>query len=221
MSPAGKRPACPGAASSVQAVDTKATRYDTATVALHWLTALLVVAQWCVAQMIDWAPRGAPRVPMRSLHLSIGVILVVLVVGRLAWRATRGRRLPAADPGPLHAVAKATHWGLYALLVTILGLGLVLWWVRADTWFFLWSPPPADPANAGGATLRRTMACHPGERGDDPGGRARAGGAGPPRRVARRRPGTDGHPAGVVSPRQPWGGVTRRRRTPMNESAVD
>ena len=133
----------------MQPVDTKATRYDTATVALHWLTALLVVAQWCVAQMIDWAPRGAPRVPMRSLHLSIGVILVVLVVGRLAWRATRGRRLPAADPGPLHAVAKATHWGLYALLVTILGLGLVLWWVRADTWFFLWSPPPADPANAG------------------------------------------------------------------------
>ena len=133
----------------MQPVDAAASRYDTTTIALHWVTALLVGAQWCVAQMIDWAPRGAPRVPMRSLHLSIGVVLVVLVLGRLAWRATRGRRLRAADPGPLHALAKATHWGLYVLLVTILGMGLVLWWVRGDTWFFLWSPPPADPANAG------------------------------------------------------------------------
>ena len=139
---------------TMQPTDATASRYDATTIALHWITALLVVAQWCVAQMIDWAPRGAPRVPMRSLHLSIGVVLVVLVVGRLAWRATRGRRLPAADPGPLHAVAKATHWGLYALLVTILGMGLALWWVRADTWFFLWSPPPANPADS---ALRRFL----------------------------------------------------------------
>ena len=133
----------------MQPVSVGATRYDRTSITLHWVTGLLVVSQWCVAQMIDWAPRGAPRVPMRSLHLSIGVVLAVLVLGRLAWRATAGRRLPAADPRPLHMVAKATHWGLYALLVAILGLGLVFWWVRGDTWFFLWSPPPAVSANAG------------------------------------------------------------------------
>ena len=132
----------------MQDVDRTANRYDRATIALHWATALLVITQWCVAQMIDWAPRGAPRVPMRSLHLTIGVVLVVLIAGRILWRLTRGRRLPAADPGPLHVLAKATHWGLYALIATTLALGLTLWWVRGDTWFFLFSPPAYNPANA-------------------------------------------------------------------------
>ena len=133
----------------MQPASPTATRYDRTTIILHWVTALLVVAQWCVAQMIDWAPRGAPRVPMRSLHLSIGIILVVLILGRVAWRVTRGRRLPAADPAALHVVAKATHWALYALMLVIVGLGLGLWWVRGDTWFLLWSPAPAGWATPG------------------------------------------------------------------------
>ena len=45
-------------------------------------------------------------------------------------------------------VAKATHWGLYALVVATLWLGLVFWWVRGDTWFFVFSPPAYNPANA-------------------------------------------------------------------------
>ena len=131
----------------MQPVDRAATRYDRTTITLHWLTALLVVAQWCIAKMIDWAPRGDPRVPMRSLHLTVGVILVVLIGFRLIWRATEGRRLPAADPGPLHVVAKATHWGLYALIVATLVLGVMLWWSRGDTWFFVFSLPKLDPTN--------------------------------------------------------------------------
>ena len=128
----------------MQPVDPAATRYDRTTITLHWLTALLVVAQWCIAKMIDWAPRGDPRVPMRSLHLTVGVILVVLIAVRIIWRATRGRRLPAADRGALHVVAKATHWGLYALVAATLALGLLLWWVRGDTWFFVFSVPKLD-----------------------------------------------------------------------------
>ena len=131
----------------MQPVDTAATRYDRATIVFHWLTALLIVAQWCIAKMIDWAPRGDPRVPMRSLHLTVGVILVALIAARIIWRATRGRRLPAADRGALHALAKATHWGLYALIVATLAGGLLLWWVRGDTWFFLFSPPKLAPGN--------------------------------------------------------------------------
>lgn len=131
----------------MQPVDRTATRYDRTTIVFHWLTLLLIVSQWCIAQMIDWAPRGAPRVPMRSLHLTVGVILVVLIAARVIWRVTNGRRLPAADRGPLHAIAKATHWGLYALMAAALGTGLMLWWVRGDTWFFVFSVPKLDPSN--------------------------------------------------------------------------
>ena len=131
----------------MQPVDPTATRYDRRTIVFHWITALLIVAQWCIAEMIDWAPRGDPRVPMRSLHLTVGVILVVLIAARILWRATDGRRLPAADRGALHVVAKATHWGLYALVATTLVFGLMLWWVRGDTWFFVFRLPKLDPSN--------------------------------------------------------------------------
>ena len=132
----------------MQAVDTKATRYDRTTITLHWLTALLIVSQWCIAKMIDWAPKGAPRVPMRSLHLTVGLILVGLIVARLIWRATNGRRLPPAGRGALHVLAKTTHWGLYGLMVATLALGLLLWWVRGDTWFFVFAPPKLAPGSA-------------------------------------------------------------------------
>ena len=132
----------------MQPVNRTATRYDPATIWLHWLTAVLVVVQWCTAHMIDWAPRGAPRVPMRSVHLTFGVILAAIILARVLWRLTRGRRLPAADPAPLHAVAKATHWALYALVLATVALGLTLWWLRGDTWFFLFSTPAADPSQA-------------------------------------------------------------------------
>ncbi len=131
----------------MQPVDAAAKRYDRTTIWFHWLTALLIVAQWCIAKMIDWAPKGDPRVPMRSLHLTVGIILVALVAARMIWRATEGRRLPAADRGALHAVAKATHWGLYALIATTLAFGVMLWWVRGDTWFFQFSLPKLDPTN--------------------------------------------------------------------------
>ena len=131
----------------MQAVGTTATRYDRTTIWFHWLTALLIVSQWCIAKMIDWAPRGDPRVPMRSLHLTVGIILVGLIAARILWRATGGRRLPAADRGALHVVAKATHWGLYALVAATLALGVMLWWVRGDTWFHVFSLPKLDPDN--------------------------------------------------------------------------
>ncbi len=131
----------------MQPVDRTATRYDRATIVFHWLTLLLIVSQWGIAKMIDWAPRGAPRVPMRSLHLTVGVILVLLIGARVIWRATDGRRLPSVARGPLHAVAKATHWGLYALMAAALATGLMLWWVRGDTWFFVFSLPKLDQSN--------------------------------------------------------------------------
>ncbi len=126
---------------------TAAPRYDRTTIALHWATAALIVAQWCVAKVIDDFPRGDPRVTVRSVHLTIGVILVLLIATRVVWRATRGRRLPAADRGALHVVAKATHWGLYALVLTTLAGGLTLWWLRGDSWFLLFRPSAPDPAN--------------------------------------------------------------------------
>ena len=131
----------------MQPVSNGAGRYDAVTVGFYWATAILVVAQWVGAQTIDWFPRGPLRVDARSVHIVVGVLLAGLIAARLIWRVTGGRRLPLADKGALNLVAKGTHWGLYALLIAMAGVGLFLEWTRGDSIFNLFSIPAYDPGN--------------------------------------------------------------------------
>ncbi len=128
-------------------VSPQPTRYDATTILLHWLTAIIVVTQWLDAQVIDWFPRGPMRIDARSVHIVGGLLLTAILVVRLIWRATRGRRLPPADQGPLHAGAKATHWGLYALLIIMVLVGITLAFVRGDSLFNLFSIPSPTPGD--------------------------------------------------------------------------
>jgi cytochrome b561 len=131
----------------MQPVSTGASRYDSTTMFFHWATVLLAVTQWLGAQMIDWFPRGPLRVDARSVHITLGLLLAVLLAGRVAWRLTRGRRLPLADEGALNVVAKGTHWGLYVLLAAMVLAGVFLTWTRGDSIFNLFSIPAYDPGN--------------------------------------------------------------------------
>jgi cytochrome b561 len=120
---------------------TPATVYDTPTIAFHWLTVLLVAAQWLGAHTIDWFPRGVWRTDVRSLHILLGTALAVLILSRMAWRCYGGRKLPPADKGPLHRAATLVHSLLYVLLAAIVGLGLLNAWARGDSLFGLFSLP--------------------------------------------------------------------------------
>ena len=131
----------------MQTVSPTARSYDARTIFFHWATAVLVVAQWLGAQTIDWFPRGPLRVDARSVHITLGVLLAALLVARLAWRVTGGRRLPLADKGALNVVAKGTHWTLYGLLAAMVLAGMFLTWTRGDSIFNLFSIPAYDPGN--------------------------------------------------------------------------
>ncbi len=131
----------------MQPVDTAAQRYDSRTMFFHWATAVLVVAQWLGAQTIDWFPTHELRVDAKSLHIIFGTVLAVLLVARIAWRLTEGRRLPLADKGVVNVLAKATHWGLYALLIAMVLLGFIVVWTQGDSIFNWFTIPAYDPAN--------------------------------------------------------------------------
>ncbi len=130
----------------MQPVSETADRYDRRTMWLHWATALLVASQWVIAQIIDDF-EGAARVDARSVHITLGLILIAVLATRIVWRATQGRRLPAADRGALHAVAKGTHWAMYLLLIAAVTLGVANVWVRGDSIYNLFRIPAFDPGN--------------------------------------------------------------------------
>jgi cytochrome b561 len=123
-------------------------RYDRKTIILHWLTAILVVLQWAIAQVIDdW--KGAMRVDVRSLHITLGVVLAVVLAVRLLWRRGGGLTLPPAETGLMQLGARAVHLALYGLLVLTVLAGLWLEYLRGDSIFNLFHLTLRDPAMKG------------------------------------------------------------------------
>jgi len=129
-------------------------RYDARTVVLHWATAVLVVALWLSAQVIDAFPQGPARTNMRSAHVTLGVALAVLIVYWIAWRRLMGARLPGLGHPVLARAASAVHVALYALIVIEVALGVTNVWVRGDSIFNLFTIPSFAP---GDRALRRQI----------------------------------------------------------------
>jgi len=121
--------------------------YDRRTILFHWLSALLVVGLWAVGQCIDFFPKGTPRITVRSLHITIGVLLGALLVARVLWRVRSGSKLPAADAGALGQAAIGVHHLLYLLLSATVLIGMACVWIRGDNLFNLFTVPAFDPAN--------------------------------------------------------------------------
>lgn len=126
---------------------TQGLRHAPTTVALHWITAILVVLLWSIGQTIDFAPKGALRVDYRSLHMLLGATLGVVLIARLIWRTTRGGMLPALQQGLWLVIARATHWLLYALMLLTVTLGVLNVWARGDSIFNLVQVPQWMPGD--------------------------------------------------------------------------
>jgi cytochrome b561 len=121
-----------------------------ASVALHWLTALLIVALACLGLWMTGLPPSMLKLKVYALHKSLGLTVLGLSVLRLAWLLFGGR--PTALPGPRwqHRAAVATHVALYVLLLLVPLSG---WWYNSTAgfplrWFGLVSLPSLGGADA-------------------------------------------------------------------------
>lgn len=128
--------------------------YDRRTILYHWIVVALIAAQWLGAQAIDWFPRGPLRVDARSVHILFGALLAGVIVARIAWRATRGRRLPQPGGAALRLAASVVHGLLYLLVSVTVLLGFLNTWARGDSLFNLVSIPKLT---AFGPNLHRTV----------------------------------------------------------------
>lgn len=93
-------------------------RYDPLSRALHWATAVLVLASFALGIWPGMAKGSA------ALHKSLGLLLLFIVPMRLGWRLFAG--WGGARPGSAGAgafAAKAVHGLLYAMLLAVPLLG--------------------------------------------------------------------------------------------------
>lgn len=90
-------------------------RYSGVAIAFHWTIALLVIVNLIVGLGHDAIPALRAWMPG---HKAIGITVLALTLGRVAWRIThRPPPLPAFTPAWERTVAHATHWVLYALML--------------------------------------------------------------------------------------------------------
>ncbi|WP_236572475.1 cytochrome b [Burkholderia sp. 8Y] len=115
-------------------------------IALHWLTVILVLAQFILSQVWGFTPRPTRHVLIVT-HMSFGILLSAVIIVRILWRVSPRHQAPVASAGWIELAAKGVHYLLYALLVSEAVLGFVLRWSGDESmsFFGLLIPPPFAP----------------------------------------------------------------------------
>lgn len=97
---------------------------------LHWLVALLLAAQFVIALTMPDIHRDTQPVGLIAWHLQLGLVVLLLAVLRLLWRA--GHPVPLIRdrvPPWQYRSAQATHVALYVLVPILPVLG----WANASS----------------------------------------------------------------------------------------
>ena len=100
-------------------VDDVKRRYSKGAMLFHWVIAALVIYNWWIAEQagdLEGPARGA----LMGTHKAIGITILVLTLGRIAWRLThRLPPLPSNYGGWEKVLARGTHLVFYVLLVAM------------------------------------------------------------------------------------------------------
>lgn len=98
-------------------------RYTGVAIVLHWLVAVLVMANLVIVWTVDYTPDSVGAVMIHT-HKSFGITVLGLAILRLLWRAGHA-------PPPLAGVSALERWGAHAahalLYVLIFALPLSGW----------------------------------------------------------------------------------------------
>lgn len=103
-------------------------RFSALSIALHWLTLLLIAAVYAVILLRENYPKGSDiREGLKTWHFMLGLTILALIVIRLIARLSR--RSPPITPEPpawQGLLAKATHFALYAFMLVMPVAGWVI-----------------------------------------------------------------------------------------------
>ena len=130
---------------SVVKATARSARFDPTSIALHWLTVLLIVGQFTTIWLHEAVGHGTGLgLELLAAHQTMGALTWTVGLARLFWR----RRFAYLPPFPESMpklqqwIAKANEYGLYALLLVqpITGFGDVVFHGHPFT-LFIWHVP--------------------------------------------------------------------------------
>jgi len=93
--------------------------YGTVAKSLHWLMFCLLLAQFVIAFIMPEIKRGVVPETFISLHMSFGILILLVIVLRMFWRL--GHPVPQLDSIPplQQWAARSMHRIFYILLVVL------------------------------------------------------------------------------------------------------
>lgn len=115
-----------GSTQNTMSQNTTAQRYSLASIGLHWLMVLLIIAVYACIELRELYPKGSdPREALKQWHFMLGLSVFALMWLRLLARFIGPT--PPIEPAPpkwQELGAKLAHLALYGMM---LGLPLVGW----------------------------------------------------------------------------------------------
>lgn len=136
------RPAPPVDAATRIAAGAARLRYDGVAITLHWLTAVMVLTQFVLAEVWGWFAKPT-RHELIVAHMTIGILLTGVILARILWRLTPGHQVRSAVQGWVEQASKAVHYLLYALLAVEATLGWINRWSGGEALSFFTLPVPS------------------------------------------------------------------------------
>lgn len=107
---------------------TEAGRYSSASIALHWVMLLLLIAAYASMELKGVFPKGSEaRDVLKQWHFMIGLTVLAVVGVRILVNVfAKAPQIVPEPPRWQHLMAKAMHLALYALMIALPVMGWLI-----------------------------------------------------------------------------------------------
>jgi cytochrome b561 len=95
------------------------TAYGWGAIALHWISAVGVVALYLLGERLEEAPDRAAKLAAQNLHVSVGVLLFTFLLARLLWSASQPKPTSLERHRLFELAARAVQ-ALFLLMIAVL-----------------------------------------------------------------------------------------------------
>ena len=125
-------------------------QYGTTAKIFHWTIVALLVTQYLIGWFMPDIHPGMPPGPAMTFHVSVGLVVLVLIVLRFAWRLTHPVSPESSLPTWQRLTSELVHWMLYVMvfLTTLTGWLFASFRGWSISFFYLFPFPMLSTENS-------------------------------------------------------------------------